>query len=541
MALGAVIHSRLFFPTLLAVAVAFLFITGAPTDDAFSWPDAPRHALNGAFMLDFIRDHPFSNPTAYAMNYYVKYPALTVLFYPPLFYVFLAAFYSVFGVSQTAALAAVFVCYVAFATGCFRLARFWMSPIESFGVALILLGAPEIAYWGRQVMLEIPALALLVWSAVFVVRAMRDQRPVWLYLGAALAVLAMYVKITSAFVLVVYAIVLLSARGKDLFRDRHTYFIALATILSLIPLVILTLKFGQANLQSVGGIADKEVSRTAISGWIWYARQLPEQIGWPCLVASVAGLFVVLANRARLAEYSILLVWFIVGYVFFSAIDLKEARHSLALLIPVAISAAICIRYALARWPPLAGPVIVALGILTFGITFFSRPVEYVSGYRELADYIAKVAPKNGVVVFSGYRDGSFIFSMRTHEERRDIWTVRSDKLLLNISVRRSLGVEQKLMSVDAIAKMLDSLGVQYVVAQPDFWTDLEAMRRFDEVLHTEHFKQVRIFPMHANYDAQESEIVVFRNLDHVSSSPVRLNIDLPMINQTVSGVLGKN
>lgn len=541
MALGAVIRSRLFYPTLLAVAVAFLFITGAPADDAFSWPDAPRHALNGAFMLDFIRDHPFGNPTAYAMNYYIKYPALTILFYPPLFYVFLAIFYAVFGVSQSAALAAEFVCYVAFATGCFRLARFWMGPIESFGVALILIGAPEIAYWGRQVMLEIPALALVVWSAVFVVRAMRDQRPVWLYLGAAFAVLAMYVKITSAFVLVVYAIALIGVRGKDLFRDRHSYIIALATILSVIPLVILTLKFGQANVQSVAGIADQQVSRTSISGWIWYARQLPEQIGWPCLVASFAGLIIVLASRARIAKYLILLVWFIVGYVFFSAIDLKEARHSLALLIPVAISAAICIRYAFARWPRAAGPVIVALGILTFGLTLFNRPVQYVSGYQELADYIAKIAPKNSVIVFSGYHDGSFIFSMRTHEERRDIWTIRSDKLFLNIAVRRSLGVEQKLMSGDAIAKMLDSLGVQYVVAQPDFWTDLEAMKRFDEVLHTDHFKQVRIFPMHANYPGQENEIVVFRNLDHVTSNPVTLSVELPMIDQTVSGIIGKN
>ena len=540
MALGTVINSRLFYPTILAFAVMFLFITGAPTDDAFSWPDAPRHALNGAFMLDFIRDHPIGNPTAYAMNYYIKYPALTILFYPPLFYLFLAAFYAIFGVSQSAALAAEFVCYVAFATGCFRLTRSWMSPIESFGVALILAGAPDVAYWGRQVMLEIPALAFLVWSAVFVLRGMRDERPVWLYLGVAFAVLAMYVKITSAFILVVYAIVLISARGKDLFRDRHTYFIALATVLSVIPLIILTLKFGQANLHSVGGIADEEVSRTSINGWIWYARQLPGQIGWPCLILSFAGLFIVLANRARITTYSILLVWFIVGYIFFSAIDLKEARHSLALLIPVAISAAIFIRYVLVRWPLAVGPAILGLGILTYGLALFGRPVEYVSGYRELADYIAKVAPKDGVVVFSGYHDGSFIFSMRTHEERRDIWTIRSDKLLLRIAVRRSLGVEQKLMSVDAIAKMLDGLGVQYVLAQPGFWTDLEAMRRLDEVLHTKHFEQVRTFPMHANYSGQENEIVVFRNLDPVTSGPVRLNIDLPMINQTVSGVIGE-
>src|SRR5262249_48378956 len=161
----------------------------APIDDAFSWPDAPRHALNGAFLLDFLRDHPLHDPTGYAYNYYAKYPALTILFYPPLFYVLLALFYAVFGVSQTAAIAAEFVCYAALAVGSYRLARFWLDSVPAFGVALILIAAPEIAYWGRQVMLEIPAFALLAWSAVFFMRYQSEDRIGWLYLSAALAVL----------------------------------------------------------------------------------------------------------------------------------------------------------------------------------------------------------------------------------------------------------------------------------------------------------------------------------------------------------------
>jgi hypothetical protein len=130
---------------------------------------------------------------------------------------------------------------------------------------------------------------------------------------------------------------------------------------------------------------------------------------------------------------------------------------------------------------------------------------------------------------------------MRTHEERRDLSIIRSDKLLLKIAVSRSLGVEQKLMSDDEIAKMLDDLGVRYVVAQPDFWTDLEAMRRFDEVLHSPHFERLRSFPMRANYHAQESELVVYRNLGHVAEGATGLKIDIPMIHRTMSGVVNKN
>ena len=58
-----------------------------------------------------------------------------------------------------------------------------------------------------------------------------------------------------------------------------------------------------------------------------------------------------------------------------------------------------------------------------------------------MANRVALHAPKNAVVVFSGYRDGNFVFDLRTHEERRDIWTVRADKLLLRIAVERVRGV----------------------------------------------------------------------------------------------------
>jgi 4-amino-4-deoxy-L-arabinose transferase-like glycosyltransferase len=539
MNLTALTRSATIYPLVLILIVLALFLAGAPTGDAFSWPDAPRHALNGAFVLDLVRDHPFKHPTAYAFNYYAKYPALTILFYPPLFYGFLAAFYALFGVSQTVALAAEFVCYAALAVGAFRLARFWLNPIFAFSASLILIAAPETAYWGRQVMLEIPAFALVVWSAFFFMRHLREERAAWLYLAVALAVLAMYTKLTSAFILIGYLVLLLRARGTGLLRDRHSYIVGVLAIVSIVPLALMTLKFGQANVQSVSGIADAQVSRATLLGWLWYARQMPDQLGWPAFIAAVAGIAALTLRRARRSEYLPLLLWLVTGYLFFSAIDLKEARHSLFLLFPLAVLAVAGIEFLLGAWPRWAGVGAVAIGIATLCLTVFTRPVEYVAGYRELADYIAQVAPKNSVVVFSGYRDGSFIFAMRTHEERRDLSTVRSDKLLLRIAVRRSLGVTQKLMSEDEIAALLDRLGVQYVAAQPGFWTDLEAMRRFEAVLHSSHFREVRRFAMLANYPAQEKEIVVYRNLGHVAEGPIRLDIEIPMINRTVSGSVG--
>jgi len=528
------------WPLVLTAIVALLFVTGAPTDDAFSWPDAPRHALNGAFLLDFLRDHPLHDPTGYAYNYYARYPALTILFYPPLFYVLMAAFYAVFGVSQTAALGAEFVCYAALAIGCYRLARFWLDCIPAFGAALILIAAPEIAYWGRQVMLEIPSFALLVWSTVFFMRYLREGRIGWFYWSAALVVLAAYTKLTAIFILAVYFLVLLDTQRTALFRNKHSYAVALLTVIGLVPLAVLTMKFGQVNMQSVSGIVDSEVSRKTLAGWLWYAKQMPGQLGWPALLAALLGLVSLILGAGRVREHLFLILWLVIGYLFFSAIDLKEARHSVFLLLPLAILAASGLVFLLRKQPMLAGGSVAALGLITLGWTMFLRPVQYVAGYHELSDYIAQVAPKDAVVVFSGYRDGSFIYAMRTHEERRDISTVRADKLLLRIAVRRSLGVEQKLMTEDEIVSMLDGLGVRYVAAQPGFWTDLEAMRRFESALNSSHFEKLRRFPTPANYHAQESEIVVYKNRDAISTQPKQLNIELPMIGKKITGTVGQ-
>src|SRR5712671_4560850 len=81
---------------------AILLFASSPHHGEFWWSDSPRHALNGAFIMDLIGSMP-SDPKTWAMQYYVQYPALTILFYPPLFYVTLAPFYALFGVSHSVA------------------------------------------------------------------------------------------------------------------------------------------------------------------------------------------------------------------------------------------------------------------------------------------------------------------------------------------------------------------------------------------------------------------------------------------------------
>ncbi|MDB5799405.1 MAG: 4-amino-4-deoxy-L-arabinose transferase [Rhodocyclales bacterium] len=523
----------LLFALLLILAVGLLFI-GAPHGGAFFWSDSPRHALNGVFVADMIRAMPIHDPSGYAYAYYAKYPALTILFYPPLFYFFSAPFYWLFGVSHETALAAVFVLYVAFALGSYRLFRFWLSPLFAACAAASLALSPEIAFWGRQVMLEVPAFAPLVWSAVFFTSFRKTLKSAHLYWAALLLVLAMYTKISAVFMAPAYLVVLL-VENRQLFRQRHVWIVGALSAIALIPLVVLTLKFGQANLQSASGVADSEVSRSSLAGWLWYIRQIPGQLGWPLALSAGAALVVAVLARARLGmtrgDIVFWAAWLFVGYLFFSAIDLKEARHSVFILPPL-VFAAFAMFAAYGRRIGMAAAALLTLAVVIQ--TAVWRPVYFVDGYAEAVRYIAKVAPAGSSVVFSGYRDGSFVFNMRAEKSRPDLSVVRADKLLLRVAVRRELGVEQKPMDEQEIVDTLNRLGARYVVMQPGFWNDLAVMQRFEHVLASAQFERVATIPTPANHDAHEKELVIYRNLGNVAKTSGRIDIELPMINRSI-------
>ena len=75
---------------LLAIVCIGMFLT-APQHGEFWWSETSSNALDGAFVHDLIRDMPLSDPKGWAVRYYLQYPALSILFYPPLFHVVLGA------------------------------------------------------------------------------------------------------------------------------------------------------------------------------------------------------------------------------------------------------------------------------------------------------------------------------------------------------------------------------------------------------------------------------------------------------------------
>lgn len=524
---------------LLLASLALLFTS--PTAGDFWWSDAPRHALNGAFVKDLVAAFPWRHPAIWAYDYYLKYPALTILFYPPLFYIVEAGVFAVLGVSHFSAQVTVTLFVFILAVGTYSLARFLLPRWSALGTSLLLIGSPATAFWGRQVMLDVPCYAALVGSVFLFVRHLQTARTSDIYLSAICMLAAVYLKINAIFIVPVLAVTLLMAKGRSILNDGAVVRSIIIGVLGLIPAALLTWRFGAANVQSVGGRAiDLPIS--SIHAWLFYAEAIPSELGYLTVVLGVLGLALIALRRAPPRENwfaAVLLGWFGFGYLFFSAIGIREPRHSLMILFPLVLGAMIALHRILPSH--LAQVAALLLGGCTFVFSLLLCPPPVVAGYRAVANYVVTHAPKKGLVLFSGYRDGNFVFEMRTHEERRDISTVRADKLLLRIAVERVRGVQQAGYTQDDIARMLRDFGVALVVYQPGFWEDLREMSDLAAVIHSSDFIRIASFSITGllSRGNDSDRIEIYRPTYPIERTRQNLRLNLSIIDQNVQGKIG--
>src|SRR5271165_242720 len=252
---------------LLMVAVVLLFKT-SPTQGDFWWSDAPRHAMDGIFYYDMARAMPITHAKQWAINYYLQYPAVTVLTYPPLFALVEAVFFALFGVSHATAQLTVSAFYLVAVWGAYFLSRCWLGRLAALATALLFASTPAVALWGRQVMLEVPTFAFLLWSAYFFFRYLDSNRPRYLYF-AVLAVLgAAYTKQPAVFIVLPYLLTLYFVYRNSLFRRKEAWWAAALFAAALVPLTIYTWLWGRANVQqAVVGGAWVHSSRLSAKTW----------------------------------------------------------------------------------------------------------------------------------------------------------------------------------------------------------------------------------------------------------------------------------
>jgi 4-amino-4-deoxy-L-arabinose transferase-like glycosyltransferase len=530
------LHHWACFFVLLVIALGMYF--GVPKRGDIDWPDASRHALNGAFVLDFLQQLPWRHPVDFAYDYYRQWPALTILFYPPLFYGVLAAVYAVFGVSEASALLTEFGFLLLLAWGTFRLSRHWLDPSPSLAVAALLIGAPELVFWGRQIMLDVPAYAFLVWAAEFLIRHLKSGQKWALCAAIVCTAAAAYTKYNAIFFAVPIAMSLVYAHGVRALRESAVLQAAALGVALLLPLIGIFFAFGSYNLGQAAALPGAEASRWSLASLTFYTRVMPSVISWPTVILACLYLLALpFAPALRLARADTVFLgsWLLVGYAFYSMIAVKEPRHILFITYPLTLAAVLAIDRTLAKFT-LRDAVSLIFAAAVLAETLATVNVPAVAGMRQAAEAVARLAPPETNVGFWGSRDGTFVYAMRAYSGRLDLGVVRLDKILLgDVAVYVEHGFKENVIRPDELTDILYNLHVQYLLFQTRYHDDLASVKALEEALGSDKFSEVERIPMTANYGkGYMADLVIYRLEAEVPRGRVAPSMQIKLLGRSL-------
>ena len=511
------------------------------TVGGFRYGDSAVHAMDGVLIHDWVAQGPqaWSHPMAFALEQYAYYPALGIgRHYPPGFAVVEAFFFSIFGISPfTARLCVVFFGFVAVA-GAYLFMRPLTNRLTALLTGLILLTMHATTLWGRQTMLELPTLAVLIWAAVAFSWYLR--RPGWrrLITFLALSLLAVLFKQPGIFMVAALTVTLGVCAIRGLVPARH--FLCAVALAGAAGFVTVT------SLGTVGAQMVHTVSRNTDS-WSWdaltfYLRGFPQMVGVIVLVGAVGG--VVLSRRKLGAHWTLLVSWVVVCTLMATAVDWKNQRFIYVGLFPFAAFAAIAgaqllnrIRIAGVR-TALASVVVIGLGAAGMAAPVPHRP-DYGVVVAANADKI-----HHKVVLFSGLRDGDFVFAVRQHLPWRQAVVIRGSKLLYTCNALVSLDFVSKVSSLDDVDRLMQKYAFDYVFVERENKLDLA-----EDALLREYLARGPAYRYLRTYPFQVATSPNYRNVQMDVYEGVRvgprkiayLDIPMPRINRTIRVALDQN
>lgn len=547
----------------LALAAGWVCVAGNWGSD-FWWNDAARHAMDGVFVLDFIRDLPASlRVYQYATEYYARYPCLGLVHYPPFFPAVEALFFAVLGVGMPAARLTVAAFAALGAVFGYLVAARFLGPWGAALAVLLLITAPEAVFWSREVMLETPTMAMMLVASHYFLRYVDDERRGAGVAAAVLLVLAVLTKQTACCLVPAWVAYAVWRRGWRILWRGETLLAGAVAALLLAPFAVATLLFARLNVaQSVGSVTGGYAhSRWSLQGIVLYLTHIPRHAGLMGLVGIallavglVAGRAVrpagsrstLLSGPVSRAGVVFALLWVGVCYVFFTFVIANRNSRLVLLWAPgLALMGAAgftwlrgCGRLGRgASW--LAA---VAVGVQTLVCILGLRhdpwawPAPRVSGTAAAAERLVG-APPGTVVFYSGRHNGSFIFHLRRLDPGRHLVVLRDSKLLYSMPAMVQYGVYVHAADRKDILKVLQDYGVRYLLLEdlvPRSRPVRQIMEEVSAVVSSTGFVHRGEFPVRATHEHLPCTLHLYEVLEARPARAEVLTLDLPLSGRTI-------
>lgn len=482
----------------------------APAEPVFAG-DSNRHVMTSVFFRDFLLDAQFASPKSYAEAYYEQYPALGLLIWPPLFHGVCGVFMIVFGTSATVPRLLIMASLVLASCSVFQLSRRALDRQLATLVTIVFSLLPLVFTYSRDVMLEMPTLALVLYSLERFDQWLRTARPFALYTAAVTAALAALTRFDAVVLLPSYLCLLLFANG---WKKLCTWHVASATLTALIivaPVYLVIMReVGDLHVRqaasSVGGSIDGGPSGFMLPGNFWfYPSVLIEQAGWTATICFAAGLLTLLNSRHR-KDYAAFSALLLATYVTFTPLAELRSRHAIYWLPAVAFFAVVAVeklcvtvnglidsritasdRSTATRRMVLVSGCLYALLISSTAIAALREPAYRVEGYRAAAEYVLLHTAEGDRVLFDGWWDGNFTYHIRHLDSSRSRHVVRGDRLLYEfVCVPETDFQLHAETDRDILRLLLDVDPKLVIIENPQFYQTIDAAQQLRELIHAQ-------------------------------------------------------
>jgi 4-amino-4-deoxy-L-arabinose transferase-like glycosyltransferase len=409
---------------LLAIFFGVWGLRGISTSSSIADSDSARHGLNGAFVLDMFRHWKMAHPVQYGYWYYSRLPALSLPYHPPLFPVFEALIFSIFGVSPFGARLAVAIAATVAVLLMIRLLRkSHGSPLLALMVTASFFALPTVQRLSNTVMLEIPALVFVLAAFLFLVpdeAILQTRRSLWFAIFAAAAI---WTKQTLFLLPLPFLYVLVSGRW-NLIRRSYFWIDTFLVGASGIGLAMLARELQWNGINQ--SWARKSALQHLVHNWNFYLHY-----GLPGLV--LVGLCLLSyrlpGGRDDFTKDRLYIAWLLATVLILLPAPAYSPRYMFFSIPPVLV----LLYNGLRRVGGLLSPqyrwvVAAAVCLLHMAYGLVNAHVVYLRGPAEVANILHNGGQRR--LLYCGDRtNGAFIFAVRTNDPTLSTIVIRGDKL----------------------------------------------------------------------------------------------------------------
>jgi hypothetical protein len=514
-------------PWALACLVLVLSLRGA-RDGGIYETDAARHAMNGAFVHDLVRDGGLRHPMRYARVYYSRLPALSLPYHPPVFPAVEALAFSLVGVHALAARAVVALAAAAAALLLYRLV---LTTHASAMLAALAVAAVFSLRWTRllsmQVMLEMPALAfcLAALTAIATPERMRSVRNGLLF--GVLAGAALWTKQSAAFLGAVPIGYIVLTRRWALLREPATWVATGVFGILVAGWIAVSLQVHNTGIDYLApwDVFGKFVARNLG----FYARTLRSVFGISGMAVAAAAVAILLflrrpaSDAARPGNPNLLYVaWALAALAVPLVTHHSTSRYVFFVLPPtVVLGCALLFRTARSLMGPRWGRWATTVTVGVFCVLQGDTPVLFTRGPEAVAARIVDGQARR--ILYCGVTDGHFVLAVRSRDPNLNTVVIRGDKL------------PDDTFDAETLTAFLRDYGISHLVversARPAAWDTTE----FASVARLAH---IATEPLHSSMRLLSGgELRVYR-FDAPSANPARrLNVRLGQMGDSGSSM----